>query len=54
MPRRDAVWLSSDPAGRFFLISWINGLKVSVGWIGSGTFHPLPTRLAISAASIAW
>jgi hypothetical protein len=50
----DGVWLSSDPAGRFFLISYIDGLKVAVGWIGSGTFHPLPTRLAVSAASIAW
>ena len=50
----DAVWLSSDPAGCFFLVSYINGPKVSTGWIGLGAFHPLPTRLAISAASIAW
>lgn len=50
----DAVWLSSDPAGRFFLISYLDGRKVGTGWIGSGTFHPLPTRLAVSAASVAW
>ena len=50
----DAVWLTSDPAGHFFLISYVDGLRVSVGWIGSGTFHPLPTHLAVSASSIAW
>jgi len=49
----NAVWLTSDPAGQFFLVSYLNGPRVRASWIEPGALIPLPARLGVNATSVA-